>query len=48
MLLRLHLSPYQEIIMKKFDGEENARLLKVKEISCGGHMIDAITGESMN
>ena len=31
--------------MKKFDGEENARLLKVKEVSCGGHMIDAITGE---
>lgn len=33
--------------MKKFDGEENARLLKVKEISCGGHMIDAITEEGL-
>ena len=31
--------------MKKFDGEENARLLKVKEVSCGGHMVDAITGQ---
>lgn len=41
----MHLSPYQEIIMKKFDGEENARLLKVKEVSCGGHMVDAITGQ---
>ena len=30
--------------MKKFEGEETARLLKAKEISCGGHMIDVVTG----
>ncbi|KNB44473.1 hypothetical protein JH06_1660 [Blastocystis sp. subtype 4] len=45
--MKLHLSPYQEIIMKKFDGEENARLLKVKEVSCGGHMVDAITEDGL-
>ena len=33
--------------MKKFNNEENARLLKVKKISCGGHMIDAITGKDV-
>ena len=31
--------------MKKFDGEESARILKAKEISCGGHMIDVLTGK---
>ena len=30
--------------MKKFNNEENARLLKVGKITCGGHMIDALTG----
>ena len=44
MTCRLHLTPYQEIIMKKFNNEENARLLKVRKITCGGHMIDALTG----
>ena len=32
--------------MKKFDGEETPRLLKVKEVSCGGHMIDVVTGKT--
>ena len=45
--MKLHLSPYQEIIMKKFNNEENARLLKVRKITCGGHMIDALTEEGL-
>ena len=45
--MRLHLSPFQEIIMKKQEGSTNPSLLKVKDVSCGGHMIDVITGGSV-
>ena len=40
---RLHLSPYQEVILKKKENEENASFVKVKEVHCGGHMIDALS-----
>ena len=39
---RLHPTPYQEVIMGG-DGD-NQILHKLKAVSCGGHMIDVITG----
>ena len=43
---RLHLGPYQEVIMKKRENDANSHLVKIVEASCGGHMIDAISGRS--
>lgn len=43
---RLHLGPYQEVIMKKRENDANSHLVKIVEASCGGHMIDAISGGS--
>ena len=42
-MTRLHSTPYQEVIMRD-DGGEQTTLQKVRAVSCGGHMIDVITG----
>lgn len=44
MRARLHMEPYQEVIMRKRENEANSHLVKIVEVSCGGHMIDAISG----
>lgn len=41
---RIHANAYQEVLMKKLEGEDSARLLKATDVVCGGHMIDVITG----
>ena len=42
-MIRLHSTPYQEVIMREGDDKQST-LQKVKAVSCGGHMIDVITG----
>lgn len=44
MKCRLHMEPYQEVIMRKRADEENSHLVKIKQLSCGERMIDAISG----
>lgn len=44
---RLHLSPYQEVILRKKEGEENPSLVKIKEVHCGGHMVDALSTDGI-
>ena len=39
MRTRLHMEPYQEVIMRKRENEANSHLVKIVDVSCGGHMI---------
>ena len=42
IICRLHTSPYQEVILRKNEKDDSASLVKIKEVQCGGHMIDAL------
>lgn len=43
----MHVAPYQEVILRKNEGEENAHLVKIQKVQCGGHMVDALSDEGI-
>ena len=47
LINRLHTAPYQEVILRKKENEENASLVKIKAVQCGGHMVDALSEDGI-